>query len=86
VRILPGDEGEQKAAYVRDLGAERVVAIGHGANDADMLNCAALGICVLSPEGAARETLSAADLIVPDIFAALELLDKPLRIVATLRK
>jgi soluble P-type ATPase len=51
-----------------------------------MLQAAALGICVLSAEGAAVETLLRADLVVPDIFAALELLERPLRIVATLRK
>jgi soluble P-type ATPase len=51
-----------------------------------MLKAAAVGICVLSPEGAAVETLLSADLVVPDIQNAFELLDKPLRIVATLRK
>jgi soluble P-type ATPase len=51
-----------------------------------MLQAAALGICVLSREGAAVETLLAADLVVPDIFTALELLEKPLRILASLRK
>lgn len=86
VRIQPGDEARQKADYVRGLGAEHVVAIGQGANDAGMLKEAALGICVLSPEGAAMETLMAADLVVPNIFTALELLEKPLRIVASLRK
>jgi len=30
--------------------------------------------------------MNAADLVVPDIFAAFELLQKPLRIVATLRQ
>jgi len=86
VRILPGDEAGQKAAYVRRLGAEGVAAVGQGANDAGMLAAAALGICVLSTEGTAAETLLAADLVAPDIFAALDLLDKPLRIVASLRK
>ena len=86
VRIQPGNEAEQKADYVRRLGAERVVAIGQGANDAAMLKAAALGICVLSSEGTALETLLAADVVAPSIFAALELLDKPLRIVATLRR
>jgi P-type E1-E2 ATPase len=86
VRIPPGDEAGQKAAYVRKMGASRVVAIGQGANDAAMLKEAALGICVQSAEGAAIEALLAADIFVPDIFAALELLEKPLRIVATLRK
>ena len=86
VRVGPGDEAAQKADYVRSLGAETVVAIGQGANDAGMLEAAALGICVMSQEGVAIETLLAADLVTPDIFAALELLDKPLRIVASLRK
>jgi P-type E1-E2 ATPase len=86
VRVQPGDEAGQKADYVRRLGAGRVVAIGQGANDAAMLKEATLGICVFSPEGVALEALLAADLVVPDIFAALDLLEKPLRIVATLRK
>jgi P-type E1-E2 ATPase len=86
VRVQPGDEAGQKASYVRQLGAEHVVAIGQGANDAAMLEEAALGICVLSAEGTAVETMLAADLIAPDIITALELLDKPLRIVASLRK
>jgi P-type E1-E2 ATPase len=86
VRIQPGNEAEQKAEYVRRLGAERVVAIGQGANDAAMLQEAALGICILSREGSATQAVLAADIITPDIFTALELLEKPLRIVATLRK
>jgi P-type E1-E2 ATPase len=84
-RVQPGDEAQQKAAYVQRLGAEGVVAIGQGANDALMLQAARLGICVLSREGVALPALLAADILVPDIFAALELLEKPLRIVATLR-
>lgn len=86
VRVQRGDEAAQKADYVRRLGANRVAAIGQGANDAGMLAEAALGICVLSPEGVAIETLSAADLVVPSIYDAFELFNKPLRIVATLRK
>jgi len=86
VRIQPGDEAGQKAEYVRRLGAETVVAIGQGANDPAMLKEAALGICVMSQEGAAIESLLSSDLVMPDITAALELLDKPLRIVASLRK
>lgn len=85
-RINPGDEGAQKAAYVRQLGAEYVAAIGQGANDAAMLKEAEIGICILSQEGTALETLLSADLVTPDILAALELLDSPLRIVASLRK
>jgi len=67
-RIMPGQESEQKAAYVRQLGAERVVAIGQGANDAMMLKCAGIGICVLSNEGTALEALIAADVVAPEVF------------------
>ncbi len=86
IRIPPGRETEQKAAYVRSLGAESVAAVGQGANDAAMLQAAGLGICVLSPEGVAIETLTGADLLVPSIHAAFDLLDKPLRIIASLRR
>jgi P-type E1-E2 ATPase len=86
VRITPGGESSQKAEYVRRLGSEKVVAIGQGANDAEMLEAAHLGICVMSVEGVAKETLLAADLVTPGTLSALELLEKPLRIVASLRK
>jgi len=86
VKTTPGDEALQKAEYVRKLGSEKVVAIGQGANDAEMLKQAQLGICVMSQEGVARESLLAADLILPNIIAAFELFEKPLRIVASMRK
>jgi P-type E1-E2 ATPase len=86
VRIQPGNESTQKAEYVRQLGAESVIALGQGANDAGMLKEAALGICVLSKEGTAGETFLSADLVTPDVNTALDLLIKPLRIVASLRK
>ena len=86
VRIQPGGEPPQKAEYVRKLGSDKVAAIGQGANDAEMLAAACLGICVMSAEGVAKEALFAADLIAPDILSALELFEKPLRIVASLRK
>jgi len=85
-RVQPGDEAGAKAEFVRSLGADTVAAIGQGANDAEMLKAAALGICVMSQEGVAVETLVSADLVVPDIFAAFDLLEKPVRIVASLRK
>jgi len=85
-RLQLGDEAGQKAAFVRALGSSSTAAIGQGANDSAMLKEAALGICVLSPEGTAVETLLSADITVPDIVTALGLLENPLRIVATLRK
>jgi P-type E1-E2 ATPase len=86
VRIRPGEEALQKAEYVRRLGSASVAAIGQGANDAEMLKAARLGICVLSVEGVARDTLLACDLLAPTILSALELLEKPARISASLRR
>ncbi len=80
----PG-QAEEKARFVRELGAERVVAIGNGVNDSLMLHSAALGIAVVGPEGAAGATIRAADVVVPDICSAFDLLLKPRRLVATLR-
>lgn len=84
--IEKGKEAEQKAAFVQSLGAENVVAIGQGANDAAMLKTAGIGIAVISVEGLAIETLNAADLIMPDTPSALALLEKPVRLIASLRK
>jgi len=86
VRVTPGNEAGQKADYVRNLGANYVVALGQGANDTEMLKAAALGICVFSPEGTAVEAMLAADLVMLDVFSALELLEKPMRIKGDLRK
>lgn len=85
-RLQPGNEAEQKADYVRKLGASRVIAIGQGANDELMLKESRVGICIMSREGAATQTLLAANVLVPDILTAFELIDKPLRLIATLRK
>lgn len=85
--LVPSQEGGRaKADYVQQLGAETVVALGQGANDAAMLKAAAIGIAVLSPEGTSAEALAAADVLVPDILSALALLERPLRLVATLRR
>ncbi len=85
VRVQAGREKEHKAEYVHSLGASTVVAIGQGANDAEMLKAAALGICVLSPEGTAVEALLAADIVVASIFDAFGLLENPARLKASLR-
>jgi P-type E1-E2 ATPase len=85
-RLAPGQEAEQKAGFVRRLGAAHTVAVGNGANDALMLAAAALGIAVLGREGLAVSALQAADLVVPDVVAALDLLLTPRRLIATLRR
>ena len=77
--------GEDKVNYVKMLGSDSVVAIGNGANDAGMLQLAAIGIAVLTDEGVAISTLRAADVLVTSPVHAIELLLLPKRLVATLR-
>lgn len=84
--IKRGDEAAQKLEIVQGLGADCVVALGNGANDALMLKAAALGIAVLGGEGAAAAALAAADVVVPGPLEGLELLLKPDRLRATLRR
>ncbi len=84
-RIGRHEQSAQKARFISSLGAESVVAIGNGANDSEMLALADLGIAVLGPEGTAVSALLRADIVVPDICTALDLLLNPQRVVATLR-
>ncbi len=81
----PGDQIRQKESFVRKLGAEFCVAIGNGMNDQGMLRAARLGICITGPEGAAVQAVNAADIVIPDINSALDLLLNPKRLIATLR-
>ncbi|HUL91357.1 MAG TPA: hypothetical protein VLV56_03315 [Burkholderiales bacterium] len=84
--ILPARRQDRaKLAYVKRLGAARTACIGNGRNDRLMLKAAALGIAVLQGEGAAGVTLAEADIVIPAIAEALDLLAKPLRLTASLR-
>lgn len=84
--ILPeGDQASAKLNYINSLDPARTVCIGNGRNDREMLKKSAIGIIVLQGEGAAIEALQSADIVVPNIITALELLLNPLRLKATLR-
>jgi len=83
--IAAGDEGPQKRRFVEELGAASVVAIGNGANDAEMLKAAGLGIVVIGGEGAAPAALISADIVTTSVLDAMSLLAQPARITATLR-
>jgi P-type E1-E2 ATPase len=84
--IRENKENEQKLAVVLEKGKEHTVSIGNGCNDASMLRESAIGICVAGKEGASSEALTASDVVVPTINDALDLLLKPQRLRATLRR
>jgi soluble P-type ATPase len=78
-------QAEAKRALVESMGAQRVVAIGNGRNDALMLARAALAIGVMGDEGIAVEALQACHVVVRDVADALDLLLVEKRLVSTLR-
>ncbi|MDQ7825353.1 MAG: HAD family hydrolase [Candidatus Eremiobacteraeota bacterium] len=84
-RIAHSGEREGKAAVLRDYGAGRTAAMGNGFNDSFMLKEAALGICVLGPEGASPASMAASHIVVPSAQDGLDLLLKPERLIAGLR-
>ena len=86
VVVLPlENQAAGKLNYITELGVENSVCMGNGRNDRLMLEAAALGVVLVQEEGAAVATLMAADVVCPDVRAALDLLVEPLRLVATLR-
>jgi len=86
LKVKKEESGTEKAKIVRELGPEKVIAIGNGANDAIMLREASLGIGVIGEEGCATSLIKEADFVVPDIIDALSIILHPERIVATLRE
>ncbi len=85
-RIESGKEDAQKLTLVQQLGKENTICIGNGSNDASMLRESAFGICVAGREGASIEAIMNSDLMVSHINDTLDLLLKPDRLVATLRR
>jgi P-type E1-E2 ATPase len=84
--LIPLDRQDvAKQEYVKNLGCEKTVSMGNGANDRLMLKASALGVAVIQEEGAAFKTLASADIVCTDIKSALSLLNNPLRLIATLR-
>lgn len=87
VHILEGpDHTGQKERYVLSLGAENVIALGNGNNDARMLKAAGIGIAVCLREGCSVEAMTAAQILVMSPLDAVDLLLTPKRLVATLRR
>jgi soluble P-type ATPase len=83
VRLHQVRSGKDKARFV--AARDGVVAVGNGANDLGMIAEAELGIAVLGAEGTCAALVPVADLLVPSIDDAFDLLLDPRRLVATLR-
>jgi len=85
VKAVRAATGEDKLRLIDELGGDRCIVIGNGANDMLALEAAALGIAVLGPEGASSGALRAADLVCNSASDALDLLLDPTALSATIR-
>jgi soluble P-type ATPase len=86
VIALPSQNlGKEKEKYLQQLNPATVITIGNGRNDRLIVQASVIGIIVIQQEGASSEAVMAADVVCRDIFSALELLNHPLRLIATLR-
>jgi soluble P-type ATPase len=78
--------GRDKKIFISGLEPSHTAAIGNGRNDIQMVQMAGLGIAVMGPEGCAGELIAVARVVCRDILDALDLLQNPLRIKATIRE
>jgi P-type E1-E2 ATPase len=86
ITLLPKEnQAGEKEKYIRSINPLTIISIGNGRNDCAMLKLSAIGMIVIQKEGASAETLMAADVVCPDILSALELVNHPQRLTATLR-
>lgn len=86
VRISPAQESQKKRDFVLKIGKERTVAVGNGANDALMLKESRIGIAIIGCEGASKDAIINADIVVHGAKDAIDLLLYPKRIISTLRR
>ena len=75
----------KKENYVKNLGFERVAALGNGMNDRMMLKTAKIGIAIIGRERCAVDSLTAADVQVRSVEDGLDLLLNPGRLKATIQ-
>jgi soluble P-type ATPase len=85
VTYVHAADGAAKRAYAEQLGADRCVVVGNGANDADVMDVAGLAIAIVGPEGASARAIQAADVVCGNIMDALSLLRDERALIATLR-
>lgn len=86
VLIIDGnEEGKEKLEVLKELGEKVTVVVGNGNNDTLILSESILGISVIGEEGLSSKALVVSDIVVKEIYDALELLLKPKRMIATLR-
>ena len=87
VKILKSsNHTNEKADFIKSLGAKSTVAIGNGNNDAKMLKEAIVSIGIIGNEGCSISALQSSDVVCTNIVSALILLLNTKSLIATLRQ
>lgn len=79
------EQGIAKQNFLHTLNSKETISIGNGRNDQQIMEGSAVGIVILGTEGVAGEALREADILVANIFDAINLLLHPNRLRSTLR-
>jgi soluble P-type ATPase len=79
------NQSEAKLNFLNSINSSKTICIGNGFNDSLMLKNSIIGISVIQKEGASVNAINSADIVCFSIIDALELINNPLRIKATLR-
>lgn len=80
------DAGDYKAKIVSSLGSNNTICFGNGYNDKKMFEVSRISVAVLEEEGVCSNLISVSDILVKSIEDGINLLLKPNRLIATLRK
>lgn len=86
IEWMLAETGAEKRDAALALDPNTCVSIGNGLIDLELMQVVRLGIVTLQAEGVHVQTMLAADIVVPSILDALDLLIDPATLVATLRK
>ncbi len=84
LRLTP--DAAAKAAEAQTLDPETAATIGNGRIDLELFKTVRLRILTIQAEGVDPQTLLASDVVTTSILDALDLLLKPKRLIATMRK
>lgn len=85
IELVRASTGEAKRKAALNLNPQMCVAIGNGLIDVALFEIVRLSIVTLQAEGVHTACLKAADIIVPSILDALDLLIDENSLIATLR-
>ena len=78
-------QDDEKERFIHKLKGS-AIAIGNGVNDEKMFKASALALALQGKEGVSMKSLLSSDIVFQHIHDALDLILKPNRLIATLRK